>query len=182
MAKTAKVKKRPVTIHSRAARRASSPSLNLDKTLKTKPTRDSASPSRPSQAKHHTVLATNHNGGIQKKSSNKNNMTRAQRLRHQKGLERAADNLDKMQVRVVKSLGKEQVIKGRSKGWDDVNAEGVGRKKGRKSAGVVEGDEVENEGEWVDDEDIAGATEVGAALEPVVAQSSTVCVEEDELL
>ncbi|KAF1921575.1 Alb1-domain-containing protein [Ampelomyces quisqualis] len=166
MAKTAKIKKRQVTVHSRAARRAASPSIDLDKKLK-QTTRDSASPSRPSQAKPHTLAA--HNAGIQKKQK-KGNMTRAQRLRHQKGLERAADVLDKREVKVGKSLGKEKNIKERSKGWEDVNGEGAKKKK-KKSARADDAgmDEVEKrkEREWVSDDDMDDAETTAPAVQHV---------------
>jgi hypothetical protein len=207
MAKTAKVKKRrtslpfrpllyhiiimfantllEVTVHSRAARRAASPSIDLDKKLK-QTTRDSASPSRPSQAKPHALAAQN--AGIQKKSK-KGTMTRAQRLRHQKGLERAADFLDKREVKVVKSLGKEKNIKERSKGWEDVNGEGITKKKSKKTSGLddAEGGEAEQrkEREWVSDEDM-GDTNTAVPGNQVdattIPASVPLPVEEDELL
>ncbi|KAH5411916.1 hypothetical protein HBI23_173920 [Parastagonospora nodorum] len=185
MAKTAKIKKREVTVHSRAARRAASPSIDLDKKLK-QTTRDSTSPSRPSQVKPHALAAQN--GGIQKKQK-KGNMTRAQRLRHQKGLERAADVMDKRQVKVVKSLGKERNIKERSKGWEDVNGDG---KKRKKTTGLDDADEHDADGkddrEWVSDEEmddtVAAAAAAAAAPEPAaaVAESIPLPVVEDELL
>lgn len=117
-------------------------------------------------------------------------MTRAQRLRHQKGLEKAAEVLDKRQVKVVKSLGKERNIKERSKGWDDVNGEGGKKSKKAKAANAFDAldeDEVEEkkEREWVSDEEMDGAEnpvegEVkgdGKPLDAAVAQ-----VEDDELL
>lgn len=160
-------------MHSRAARRAASPSIDLDKKLK-QTTRDSASPSRPSQVKPHALAAQN--GGIQKKQK-KGTMTRAQRLRHQKGLERAADVMDKRQVKVVKSLGKERNIKERSKGWEDVNGDG---KKRKKTTGL---DDDKNDREWVSDKDMDD-TAVAAAPEPAaaVAESIPLPVVEDELL
>ncbi|KAH4153895.1 hypothetical protein HBI55_209450 [Parastagonospora nodorum] len=185
MAKTAKIKKREVTVHSRAARRAASPSIDLEKKLK-QTTRDSTSPSRPSQVKPHALAAQN--GGIQKKQK-KGNMTRAQRLRHQKGLERAADVMDKRQVKVVKSLGKERNIKERSKGWEDVNGDG---KKRKKTTGLDDADEHDADGkddrEWVSDEEmddtVAAAAAAAAAPEPAaaVAESIPLPVVEDELL
>jgi hypothetical protein len=143
-----------VTIHSRAARRAASPSIDLDKKLK-KTTRDSESPSRPAKVKTHPLAAHN---GIQKRGK-KGHMTRAQRLRHQKGLERGADNLDKMQVKVVKSLDKEKNIKDRSKGWEDVNGDGTTKKKKKDTASLDDvpgdADAVESKDrEWVSDEDM----------------------------
>lgn len=183
-----------VTVHSRAARRAASPSIDVDKKLK-QTTRDSASPSRPSQTKHHALAAQN--AGIQKKTK-KGNMTRAQRLRHQKGLERAADVIDKRHVKVVKSLDKEKTVKERSKGWEDVNGDG----KKKKSANAFEeldadAQQTREEREWVSDEEMddteaegqqgSGLTaeEVkgeGKPLDAVVPESIPLPVEEDELL
>jgi hypothetical protein len=98
-------------------------------------------------------------------------MTRAQRLRHQKGLERGADNLDKMHVKVVKSLASEKNIKDRSKGWEDVNGEGTTKK--RKDVKVLEevnddGDAVEKKDrEWVSDEEMDDTAVVAAEASTV---------------
>jgi hypothetical protein len=167
-----------VTIHSRAARRAASPSIDLDKKLK-QTTRDSESPSRPAKVKTHALAAQN--AGIQKRGK-KGHMTRAQRLRHQKGLERGADNLDKMQVKVVKSLGKEKNIKERSKGWEDVNGESTTKK--RKDVKVLDevndDDEEEKKNrEWVSDEEMDDTAVVGA--EPSTAQGGEVKGESKEV-
>ncbi|KAH7067623.1 Alb1-domain-containing protein [Paraphoma chrysanthemicola] len=198
MAKTAKVKKRQVTVHSRAARRAASPSIDLDKKLK-QTTRDSASPSRPAHTKPHALSAQN--AGIQKKAK-KSTMTRAQRLRHQKGLERAAAVLDKRHVKVVKSLDKEKTVKERSKGWEDVNGDSFKSKKGARSPDADSTEQAHaRETDWVSDEDMDGTdADVDAAEGPTVASqdaevkaeskqvdllmpaSVPVPVEEDELL
>ncbi|CAN9198923.1 hypothetical protein CUC08_Gglean001460 [Alternaria sp. MG1] len=154
MAKTAKVKKRPVTIHSRAARRAASPSLNLDKSAQ-KPantTRDSASPSRPSQANPHALKAKD--AGIQKKQKKDTKMTRAQRLRYQKGLERAEENMDKLEKKRAKSVGKSKKIVERAKGWEDVNGDGTKKSKKQIAIEQLEDEEKRKEREWVSDEDM----------------------------
>ncbi|EFQ95002.1 hypothetical protein PTT_07135 [Pyrenophora teres f. teres 0-1] len=161
MAKTAKVKKRQVTVHSRAARRAASPSLNLDKSAQ-KPahtTRDSASPSRPSKINPHALAAKD--AGIQKKQRKSGNMTRAQRLRYQKGLERAEDNMEKLEKKRMKSLGKEKKIKERAKGWEDVNGEGLKKSKKEHTVEEVEAEEMRGDGGWVSDEEMD--EEVGGA-------------------
>ncbi|KAH7552076.1 hypothetical protein BM1_08938 [Bipolaris maydis] len=182
MAKTAKVKKRQVTIHSRAARRAASPSLDLPKSAQ-KPahtTRDSASPSRPSSINPHALAAKD--AGIQKRQKKGTNMTRAQRLRHQKGLERAEENMDKLANKRLKSLGKGRKVTERAKGWEDINGEGV--KKVKKGGMLADGEGVElkrGDREWGGDEDMdeaSEAKEVGAT----VAQSIAVPEEVDEML
>jgi hypothetical protein len=187
-----------VTIHSRAARRAASPSLNLDK-ASAKPahtTRDSASPSRPSQVNPHALAAKD--GGIRKKQ-NKGNMTRAQRLRHQKGLERAEENSEKLALKRAKSRGKEQKIKERAKGWEDVNGDGTKKSKKEVALDELKEEAKRREREWVSDEEMddeeAGAQN-GVAVEPqagdikgenkqvesAVPASVPLAVEEDEML
>jgi hypothetical protein len=184
-----------VTIHSRAARRAASPSLNLDKAAQ-KPahtTRDSASPSRPDKVNKHALAAKD--AGIQKKQK-KGTMTRAQRLRYQKGLERAEENMEKLEKKRSKSLGKEKLIKERAKGWEDVNADGT--KKPRKENVIDQlAEEKRKEREWVSDDDMddeeAGApdgTEPKAeevkgeskATDAVLPQSIPLPAEQDEML
>jgi hypothetical protein len=165
MAKTAKVKKRPVTIHSRAARRAASPSLNLDKSAQ-KPantTRDSASPSRPSQANPHALKAKD--AGIQKKQKKDTKMTRAQRLRYQKGLERAEENMDKLEKKRAKSVGKSKKIVERAKGWEDVNGDGTKKSKKQIAIEQLEDEEKRKEREWVSDEDMDVEEETAAVEE-----------------
>ncbi|KAF1938493.1 hypothetical protein EJ02DRAFT_383596 [Clathrospora elynae] len=193
MAKTAKVKKRPVTIHSRAARRAASPSINLDKSAKpTHTTRDSASPSRPSKVNPHALKAKD--AGIQKKQK-KGTMTRAQRLRYQKGLERGEENMDQLELKRMKSVGREKKIKERAKGWEDVNGDGLKKTKKGNAFEELEAEEKRGEKEWVsdaemDDEDaVAGGSETvaegevkceGKQVEAVVPGSVPLPVEEEE--
>ncbi|KAA8618895.1 Alb1 domain containing protein [Pyrenophora tritici-repentis] len=194
MAKTAKVKKRQVTVHSRAARRAASPSLNLDKSAQ-KPahtTRDSASPSRPSKVNPHALAAKD--AGIQKKQRKSGNMTRAQRLRYQKGLERAEDNMEKLEKKRMKSLGKEKKIKERAKGWEDVNGEGLKKSKKGHAVEEVEVEEMTGDGGWVSDEEMdevlgdAGATDgevkvEGKKVDTAVPETvSAPAVEVEEML
>jgi hypothetical protein len=163
-----------VTVHSRAARRAASPSIDLDKTLK-KTTRDSTSPSRPSQAKPHALAAQN--AGIQKKTK-KGNMTRAQRLRHQKGLERAEDILAKRQVNVVKSLRKMDTIKERAKMWEDVNGEPKKKKKTHALDDVDDTEAAKKDREWVSDEEMDEAAT--AVTAPSTVQNREVSKTEDD--
>ncbi|KAF2681511.1 hypothetical protein K458DRAFT_309438 [Lentithecium fluviatile CBS 122367] len=160
MAKTAKVKKRQSTLHSRAARRAVSPSdPSISKSLDKSMTRSSASPPpHPASTKPHVLAAQN--AGITKKSKSKP-VKRAQRLRQLKGMERAADNMDKLELKRMKSVGKEKKVKERAKGWEEVN--GVWTKK-KKTKNTLEEDEQEKRGgrEWVSDEemdDTAAGTE-----------------------
>ena len=153
MAKTAKVKKRRKYPNTTLLISAS-PSLNLDKSAQ-KPantTRDSASPSRPSQANPHALKAKD--AGIQKKQKKDTKMTRAQRLRYQKGLERAEENMDKLEKKRAKSVGKSKKIVERAKGWEDVNGDGTKKSKKQIAIEQLEDEEKRKEREWVSDEDM----------------------------
>lgn len=172
-------------MHSRAARRAASPSLNLDKSAKpSHTTRDSASPSRPTQINPHALAAKD--AGIIKKQK-KSNMTRGQRLRQQKGLERAADNMDKLEIKRLKSVGKGKVVKERAKGWEDINGDGS-KKKGKSGNAFDQLDEPQDQHKdmaWGGDEDMDESTPVageGKDVEVVVPDTLPAPVEEDELL
>lgn len=126
-------------------------------------------------------------------------MTRAQRLRYQKGLERAEENAEKLVQKRLKSLGSGKKIKERAKGWEDVNGASV--KKSKKTGASDELDhDIEDkrkEREWVSDEEMDGndltapaGTEAaeggvkgdGKEVEGVVPASVPLPVEEDELL
>jgi len=107
-------------------------------------------------------------------------LTRAQRLRQQKGLERAAHTLDKLEVKREKSFGREKKVKERAKGWEEVNGGGavvtgkMGRSEDRKNVGVEEA------AGWVSDEGMEGEAKSGDAQ--VTAGSTTLTTGEDELL
>ncbi|KAF2995673.1 hypothetical protein E8E13_002543 [Curvularia kusanoi] len=176
MAKTAKLKKKQAAPHSRAARRAASPSIDLPKDLKTK-TRDSHSPSRPSEAKHHVLSAQS--AGISKKKNTK--MTRSQRMRAEKAMERAADDMDKWELKKAKSIEKAASIKDRAKMWEDINGESEQKKK--KSAFAVLAEEGGAAKERVWGGDAVMDESVGVSAEkPAEASSVAAPVVEDELL
>ncbi|GAD99951.1 hypothetical protein ANI_1_714124 [Paecilomyces variotii No. 5] len=128
MAKTPKVKgnSKPST-HSRAARRAASPSVDLDKSLISLP--------RPETPQ---IPSTHVNSGITKKKSKSKPKTRAQRLRQEKGLERAEIVMDQLEKKVNKSLERGRSINRRKVDWEDLN-----RKSNRFTAAL----EVENDGQ-----------------------------------
>ena len=113
-------------------------------------------------------------------------MTRAQRLRHQKGLERAEENMDKLANKRLKSLGKGKKITERAKGWEDINGDGV--KKGKKGTALEdEAEQKKKDREWVSDEDMddGGDGEVKGESKEVdvaIAQSVAAPVEEEEML
>ena len=115
-------------------------------------------------------------------------MTRGQRARREKHLERAADNMDKLELKRIKSFGKEKAVKERAKGWEDINGEGGGKKRVKSVVfedGEGEGGELKRKKEsgWVGEEEMDG---VDGAVESkddvVVPESVPLPVQEDELL
>ncbi|CAI7582253.1 unnamed protein product [Penicillium pancosmium] len=105
-------KSRPAGQNTRAARRAATPE---DKSIAALPRADSPTTSRPS------LLADRANIGVSKKKKNNSKITRAQRLRQQKGLERAEAVSDQLLLKRSKSIVKAKAIKTRSAEWEDTN-------------------------------------------------------------
>lgn len=107
-------------------------------------------------------------------------------------MERAADDMDKWELKKAKSITKAASIKERSKMWDDINGESISSKKSA-FATLAEDGETEaskKEREWVSDEDMdEAATKEGAVQSEskpvevaVPASAPAAPVEEDELL
>ncbi|RTE69881.1 hypothetical protein BHE90_015725 [Fusarium euwallaceae] len=139
-------KKRGPSIHSRAARRATSPSIDADKSLKDVKPPPRSAPHRPS------VLAAQHSAGVSKKSKRKTAMSAKARRRHEKGLEMAEAVIERTRSKVEKSKGRGRSIQLRSKAWEEINR--VAAEEG------VEEDEVEKRNGGVElDEDMGGADE-----------------------
>jgi len=138
MAKIAKLKKREPSLHSRAARRAGSPSLNIDKSLKTA----TAPASNP-----HVHIFSAQNAGIRKKKQKP--LKRGQRVRHLKGLERADIVKEQLDSKLKKSLGKLKTIKERRKEWEDMNEKfilsGEVRPVSSSKFDILDGEMAENE-------------------------------------
>ncbi|KAJ5952565.1 Ribosome biogenesis protein Alb1 [Penicillium vulpinum] len=97
---------------SRAARRAASPSLDLDKSVTSLPRVESPN-TRPS------ILA-DRSAGVQKKNKN-DKASRNQRLRHQKGMERAEAVMDQLEIKKAKSVARGKTVNSRRADWEDMN-------------------------------------------------------------
>jgi hypothetical protein len=107
-------------------------------------------------------------------------MSAKARRRHEKGLEMAEAVIERTSLKVKKSLGREKVVKERSKTWEDVN---------KKAGFAVLQDEGEDETQedegWETDEDMAGAGEKtlsapAPAEVPVSATAVPLPIDEDE--
>jgi len=90
-----------VSVHSRAARRAASPSIDVDKSI--------LSAKAPEDETSKSKFLGVQNAGISKKKKAKP-MTRQQRLRQEKGMERADANSDKLATKLVKSFKRAKAI------------------------------------------------------------------------
>jgi hypothetical protein len=83
--------------HSRAARRASSPSVDIDKSL-------TSLPRVESDEQRDSVLAERANAGVTKKKPKPKSKSRTQRLRQEKGSERAEIVMDQLEKKVAGSV------------------------------------------------------------------------------
>lgn len=139
------------SIRSRAARRATSPSIDTDKSLK-----EIKPPSRTTQARP-SVLAAQHAAGVSKKSKRgrKSEMSAKARRRHERGLEMAEAITERTSRKVEKSLGRGRNVKERSRAWEQINKVA----EAEVEAQVEEKEGEEKEGGWETDDDMAGAAE-----------------------
>ncbi|KAL4887286.1 Alb1-domain-containing protein [Aspergillus karnatakaensis] len=108
-------KSRPQSKHSRAARRAASPSLDLDKSLASLPRAEKTELHRES------ILTDRANAGVTKKQSKPRAKSRAQRQRQQKGMEKAEAILDQLEKKVAGSVTRAKAVKSRAADWSDLN-------------------------------------------------------------
>ena len=106
-------------------------------------------------------------------------------------MDRAADDMDKWELKKVKSIQKAATIKERAKMWDDIN-DGSRSKKKSAFAALAEDDGSEanmKERGWVSDEEMdepatkeAAVHSAGKPVEAAAPTSVAAPVEEDELL
>lgn len=102
---------------SRAARRATSPSINTDKSLKAvQPPPHSKPTDRPS------VLAVQHAAGVQKRTSHrKTHMSAKARRRREKGMEMAEAVMERTSNKVKRSFTRQRTVDSRRQAWDAIN-------------------------------------------------------------
>ncbi|KAL6879309.1 Alb1 domain-containing protein [Trichoderma novae-zelandiae] len=165
---------------SRAARRATSPSINTDKSLKdvSLPATTSASSSASARP---SVLAARHSAGVTKKSKRGRQLSARGRRRQEKGLEMAEAFVERTSKKLERSLGRARVVQARAKKWDDINKDAEETRSNafevlRLATGDVEDKEGETKGgEWETDDDMDA--EDGAAADsaaPVVDDDNDV--------
>lgn len=119
-------------------------------------------------------------------------MTRQQRVRAEKAMDRAADDMDKWELKKARSIEKAASIKERAKLWEDVNEESEKVLK-MKSAFAVLAEEAEEkkkkkksvrDGDKVVEDVVMDVEEVPGKVEQTPAEVTNVAapVVEDELL
>ncbi|KAL3959319.1 hypothetical protein ACCO45_007481 [Purpureocillium lilacinum] len=171
-------KSKPPSKHSRAARRATSPSINTDKSLKavSLPTSSSTTTHESTGADSHNTSSTNKNrpsvlavhraAGVSKKTSKparKSRMTAKMRRRHERGLEMAEAVTERTGLKIEKSIGRARAVQARSKGWDDINARAGDEAGGHapRRGGMREG----GDKGWETDEDMGGDVPIPAGMQ-----------------
>ncbi|KAK4042923.1 Alb1-domain-containing protein [Parachaetomium inaequale] len=181
-----KGKKGP-SLHSRAARRATSPGIDTDKSLK------HVRPPQESVDRRPAVLAAHHAGGVTKKakSGRKAVLSTRARRRQERSMDRAEAIMDRTAVKVQKSKGHAKVIFSRRKTWDEVNREAFDRDEERKLSKKAKAKMEEDamvEAFYADDGDaeMEGAEDDGDATSDAVAAPAVSipvqAVEEEEIL
>ncbi|RMZ84845.1 hypothetical protein DV737_g1002, partial [Chaetothyriales sp. CBS 132003] len=177
MAKTGKSKRNVITNpRSRAAKRATSPSLNTDKSLKEVDRADAGA-----------ILHSRHNaaGGIVKRNKTAP-MKRGQRVRQERGLARAEAVMDQLEKKVEGARSKVKKRRDRRALWEEVNAASVEerRKTPKLAFGVLESIEGGGDGDDGDDDGDGAAEARGGDdgdLEMKTADEVQAPEEEDEI-
>jgi hypothetical protein len=159
MAKVAKPKKREVSSHSRAHRRAASPQPDLTKGL----------PKSAEKEKNEHWLYNAQAGGVHKKTKEKK-MTRQQRQRQLKAFEHADRNFAKHETKVEKSKDRARKVQARAAAWEELN-------------GTVGEDAVKDKVEPEDDEDEDWEDEdvdVEKGLDAIIAEQAVPALTREE--
>lgn len=78
-------------------------------------------------------------------------------------MERAADFMEKIEVKVQKSVGRGKRVRERRKAWDELN----GEKTGTKTNNVFSALENGGGGEWVSDEEMEAVEKTSGDTEPI---------------
>ncbi|KAI2641905.1 Alb1-domain-containing protein [Hypomontagnella submonticulosa] len=138
----AKKKKAP-SLHSRAARRATSPSIDTDKSLK------NVQPPAESVDHRPSVLAIHQGAGVSKKTRKGRNQSFKAKRRHERGQDRAAAIMERTERKIAKSKGQARTTQTRAKSWDEINNQIPATK---KQSQPEEDDEDDQEPSELDDE------------------------------
>ncbi|KAF7865509.1 hypothetical protein EAF04_006483 [Stromatinia cepivora] len=143
MGKTAPLKnKGSASVRSRAAKRASSPSIDTDKSLK--------NVKAPTETVYHPQVLSPHQGaGVsKKKSGRKSQLSSKAKRRQDKGLDRAEAVMDRTSTKIEKSKYRGRNVQERAKTWETLN------KKAQEAVQAAMEKEKEKENEVSEEEDV----------------------------
>ncbi|KAK6421851.1 hypothetical protein LTR95_016763 [Oleoguttula sp. CCFEE 5521] len=175
MAKPSAPKRRTVSTHSRAFRRAASLPPKDPNPTSTKSAKDSA------PANEHW-LYTAQAAGVHKKVAKGKTLTRQQKQRQVKALEFAERNSAKHVVKVEKSKGRARKVAERAKAWEEIDDVAVEMTKAGDAK--VDGEMEVGEDEWEDEvEGQEGEGDVSAmeqGLDGIIAENGEREVEEPD--
>ncbi|KAI1259329.1 Alb1-domain-containing protein [Xylariaceae sp. FL1019] len=131
------------SVHSRAARRATSPSIDTDRSLKEVRLPAESIDHRPS------VLALHHGAGVSKKQKNGRALSSRARKRQERAQDRAVAIMERTEKKIGRSKGQSRKTQARQKEWEQINHKAAGSATAGKDAG---GGEQVTEGSQLDDE------------------------------
>lgn len=148
-------------MHSRAAKRASSPSIDTDKSLK------NVQPPTESKSHRPSVLAVHQSAGVSKKAKNgrKAVLSAKAKRRQERDMDRAEAVMDRTEKKLLKSKVRARSVQDRAKAWEELNKSVLDAAK-KQSALEKENLDEEEDG-WGDIE----VDDAPAAEAPVPAQS-----------
>ncbi|KAI1444593.1 Alb1-domain-containing protein [Annulohypoxylon stygium] len=169
-------KKKGPSIHSRAARRATSPGIDTDKSLKNVQPPPESVDYRPS------ILSIHQGAGVTKKTKKSRNMSSKARRRYEKGQDRAAAIMDRTEQKITKSKGQARTIQTRRKTWDEVNNQIPATKKSQAEA--EEDDDVETSelDDEMGDAKIEDTTSIRGASSAQENREAIAAEQDDEIL
>ncbi|KAI2643497.1 Alb1-domain-containing protein [Xylaria nigripes] len=101
--------------HSRAARRATSPSIDTDKSLKNVQRPPDSIDNRPS------ILAIHHGAGVSKKQKKGQALSSKARKRQEKAQDRAVAIMERTEKKVIHSKTKSRITQKRGRVWEEIN-------------------------------------------------------------
>ncbi|KAI1451984.1 Alb1-domain-containing protein [Annulohypoxylon moriforme] len=169
----AKKKKGP-SIHSRAARRATSPGIDTDKSLKNVQPPSESVDYRPS------ILSIHQGAGVTKKTKKSRNMSFKARRRHEKGQDRAAAIIDRTEKKITKSKGQARTIQTRRKTWDEVNNQIPANKKHQAEVEEEEDQEASELDDEMDDAQIEETLKNTSAIDANHKHENREALEEEQ--
>ena len=164
-------------MHSRASRRATSPGIDTDKSLK------NVQPPPLSLNERPAILAAHHGAGVTKSKKRKSQLSHKARVRQERNLERGEAIAERTALKVQKSKGQARVIQSRKKTWDELNKEiqsreaAIAKSKDEEGDAAVAAFYASAEEEMDETEDVEDAGDVSTASIAVPAPA-----EEEEIL